>query len=723
MIFLVAFLASVVALASEPLVAHVDPFIGTQMHVDDKLMWGGAGGNTSPSATLPFGMVQVGPDTESQQSASFEFTRNSILGFSLTHLSGAGCLNSGELRILPVADVKKIPADLPLKRERGTNAPGSARPGFYSVQLENGVKAEMTATLRTGMLQFHFPAQSAISIDVGKTGAGDTVGFIHQTKERQLSGWVKGSTFCEAQDSYKLYFTIVTSADFQLSSLSASRSLLVFASPPHPGEQQKVIIKVGLSYVSEDGAADNLQKENPAWNFNAIRSAAERKWEKALARVLVSGPNHEHKKMFYTALYHSLLHPNIASDVTGNYLGYDGAVHSSHLHRHYANFSGWDMYRTQSQLLAWLFPKEASDMAQSLIADADQCGSLPEWGRNNNETGVMVGDPGAVILANFDAFGATDFDHVAALKYMKLSSFDPTTKCQSHIARPGLKEYMALGYVPDDLKGVWGPTATTLEYSVADAAVSEFARRHGDGTSADALAHRAQSWQNLFNPLSSYIQPKTSSGNWLEPFRVDSRDHYVEGSAAQYLWMVPHDSKSLIRLVGGDKTAVARLDEHFHDINSGPDSSHLYIGNEPGFGAPWIYLWAGAPSRTQALVRRIQNEAFSTGPDGLPGNDDLGATSAWFVWSALGMYPALPGRGDVVLHSPLFRDVVIKGGSGTLKIRAAKAPMPYVQELLLNGKKHSRTWLTPQQRNSGELIFEMGQLPSHWGEGETPPSL
>jgi hypothetical protein len=367
--------------------------------------------------------------------------------------------------------------------------------------------------------------------------------------------------------------------------------------------------------------------------------------------------------------------------------------------------------------VAVLARRETNDILQSMVEAGQQLGHLPKWTHQNREANVMNGDPGTLIVANGHAFGARDFDARAALALMNQSG--------SEIAgtvRGGLATYLRSGYL-------WN-AANTLEDTSADFALSRFARALGDGPLAAAYATRARFWRNTFNPATGYIQPRGPDGGWQTPFDPASGSGFVEGNAAQYTFMVPYDLHGLFTLLGGPEKAVARLDELFRELNAGLKRPHFYIGNEPQFATPWAYHFAGVPSKSSAVVRRIATQSFRTGPGGLPGNDDLGATSSWYVWAALGMYPAVPGTDVLTLHGPLFPAAKVDlGGGKTLEIRGAgaRADAPYVQTLSVNGQPTSKAWLPfSELAGGGTLAFTMGEQPNpEWGHApaDLPPSF
>jgi predicted alpha-1,2-mannosidase len=487
-----------------------------------------------------------------------------------------------------------------------------------------------------------------------------------------------------------------------------------------------VLFKVGLSYVSVANARANLAAENPGWDFDGVRASAHATWNNMLNQIQVSGGASTDTHIFYTALYHALLQPNTFSDVNGQYRGFDQRIHTDTSHTQYANFSGWDIYRTQIPLIAMIAPKQVSDMMQSLVVDAQEGGGLPRWSLANIDTGLMVGDPAAAILAEGLAFGADAFDTEAALRMLVRGATRPGVGAPGAQERPGLAQYLRLGYVPLSAN-VGAPTATSLEYYTADYAIACFAARIGDTATAQTFAARASRWSRLFNPATGFIQPRTNDGAFVG--NGASVDGFIEGTSSQYTWMIPFDAGDLIARMGGRAHAEQRLDAYLAKINSGPRETQAWMGNEVSFGAPWLYDYMGAPWKTQAAVRRVMNALFKNSPTGLPGNDDLGTMSAWYVWAALGLYPLIPGRAGFVLGSPLFPRVTLMLGGHRVSIVAngASQKAPYVQQLLVDDSSYSAQWLPLSTLTDATMLtYTLASTPNRaWGSAQVdaPPSL
>jgi predicted alpha-1,2-mannosidase len=478
-----------------------------------------------------------------------------------------------------------------------------------------------------------------------------------------------------------------------------------------------VQVKIGISFVGAAGAAANLTAEQPGFDLARVRATADADWNAALNRVQVTGGSAADLQKFYTALYRVLINPNIASDVNGQYRGFDNAIHTAG-HTVYQNYSGWDIYRSWAALIALIAPAEAADIARSMVLDGQQGGLLPKWSHNHNEHFVMTGDPGPIVLSSLHAFGARGFDTAAALALMDRAAAGGTT--QGSPIRGRQAGYVQRQYIHED-------PSDSLEYSASDFAIAQFARALGDTGRHNTYMARAQWWRNVFNTESQYIHDRNDNGTWPWPLHP-AAPTYTEGNASQYTWMVTYNFAALIDLMGGRQTAVQRLDHHFTQLNGGLSAPYFYIGNEPEHGVPWAYHFAAHPAGTAATVRRVMTESFTTGPGGLPGNDDLGATSAWYVWAALGMYPPTPGADTLALHGPLFGSVLIDRPAGDITITASGAGpgTPYVQGLSVNGAVTQRTWLRYADIAGGAtLAYTMGSAPSAWGTDPAvvPPSF
>jgi predicted alpha-1,2-mannosidase len=723
-----------------PPVKEVDPLIGTSDTT---------GGNVFPGASMPFGMIQWSPDTSSgfgpHQPASYVYEDHGIRDFSLNHLSGPGCPVFGDFPIMPVPGALNFsPAahSASLLASFAHNGE-KASPGFYSVSLGTGVFVELTVTMRSGLGRLTFPhrrsAEGTVLVSTGRDATGVRASSVRILGNNRLDGQVTSGGFCGSHNRYTVYFAGEFNHPFASFGTWKDHGLhhgSRTAGGPGSGayvtfdtsQDRTVEMKVALSYVSIQDAWLNMQDEIHGWDFNAVRQAASAAWSRDLGRILVQGGKEDNLWVFYTALYHALLQPNVFSDANGKYIGFDNRVHTAHHHVQYANFSGWDIYRSQIQLLALLHPRRTSDMIQSLLADAAQGGGgLPIWPVANDDSCVMVGAPSYPIIANAYAFRARGFDAHLALQIMLRGATPPGARCKTCTEYPHLSDYLKYGYYsPDEHSG----PSETLEFGAADFSLSRLAKALGDSPDYIKFTNRAQAWENTFNRATGYIEPRHNDGSFLSGFKPASDRHFVEGNAAQYTFEVPWDFERLLNLLGGPQQAIHRLDALFTHLNAGAHQPYFWMGNEPGFDIPWAYDFAGEPWQTQQVVRRIETQLFTVRSNGIPGNDDLGAMSSWYVFAAMGLYPEIPGVGGFCLDSPLFSQVIWRLGNGsTVLISGQNAgnANPYVRNLTLNGARYPTSWLPYSKIEHGAtVVFLLGSSPyTPWGSAvdRAPPSF
>ncbi|WP_371663213.1 GH92 family glycosyl hydrolase [Streptomyces sp. NBC_00280] len=763
---------------------YVDPLIGTRN-----------GGDVFPGAVVPYGMLSWSPENtrgdaiRTAAPGGYHYDATRIRGFSLTHMSGTGCAGgSGDIPFFPYAgQVTSSPASDTKDAVYAadfSHADETAEPGHYRVDLASGVTADLTATTRTGSARFTYPAGRPASMlirtansEVGSTDSTVTI----DPAARTVSGSVTSGNFCGHLDPegrrayYTLHFTARFDRAFKAtgtwqdarlnpggtSTSGGTGGFTANSGRPVAGKGAggyvefepgagPVGVKVGISYVSRAGAEANLAAENrPTRSFTSVQYAARRAWRSRLATIKVGGGTEAERTTFYTALYHSLLHPNVISDADRRYRGGDGEIHrvrASHDNQ-YGTFSGWDVYRSQVQLLTLLDPDTGSDIAQSLYELARQNGgSWDRWLHGASGTHVMNGDPSPAALAGIRAFGGRHFDLRGALDSLLRAATAPTRQDLSPAGRPvlsvgqrpSLDKYLARHYMPS-VSNAWGGAAETLEMSGADFALAELARAAGRKRTADTFMKRAQWWQNNFDIAAhrsgGYITNRKADGGWVPGFTPATGNGFVEGTAAQYTWMVPHNPAGLFAAMGGTATAVDRLDTFFHHADgswaftgSGGEKSEL--DNEPSVNVPYLYAYAGAPHKAQATVRAAMTRLWSTRPGGIPGNDDLGAMSSWYVFAALGMYPQVPSRAELVLASPLFPRIEIDrpyGNDISIRAAGAAADAPYVHCLAVNGRTSDRPWLPATfVRHGGTLDYTLAATPSPtWGTApsDAPPSF
>lgn len=721
------------AAAILPLTQYVNPFIGTDDSNSPNPVPGGAGGSTVPGPVAPFGMIQWSPDTPTASPSGYRYSDSQIQEFSLTHFNGAGCPNNEDIGILPITGgIGSSPGpNWTSYAATQTKSSEVAQAGYYKAVLSTygNTQVELTTTKRSGIMRLTYPSGTAskVLINASRSATGNRSGSVNISGST-VSGTFTGGGFCGSSKTYQIYWyaqfdraptsvgtwlgSTVNAGSTSTSGVNSGGYLNFDTST-----NRVVNMKVGISFVSVANAQANLNAEQSGFAFDTVRSNADTEWNTMLNRIQVSGGpggSAADLQKFYTALYRVLINPNIASDVNGQYRGFDQAVRTSS-RTVYQNYSGWDVYRSWAALIALIAPNEAADIAQSMVLDGQQGGLLPKWSHNSNEHFVMTGDPGPIIVSSMNAFGITGFDRASALNLMNASSNGGTM--QGSPIRGRQSGYMNLHYIYQD-------PSDSLEYSASDFAVAQFAQRQGNSSLYNTYMQRAQWWANVFSTESGYIHRRNSDGTWTWPLDPASPSGYTEGNASQYTWMVTYNFASLIDLMGGPETARQRLDHHFTELNGGLSRPFFYIGNEPEHGVPWVYHYARYPAGTSTTVRRVMNESFTTGPGGLPGNEDLGATSAWYVWAALGMYPPTPGADVLALHGPLFSSILIDRPNGDIQINSSGSGQ-YVQAFSFNGTPQSRNFIKyPEMSGGATLSYSMSASPSGWGTGaaDVPPS-
>jgi predicted alpha-1,2-mannosidase len=766
---------------------HVDPFAGTRPGPGTF-----GGGHNFPGAGVPFGMVQWSPDTtpaDRGRRAGYDYRDNHLRGFSLTHLSGAGCSLYGDFPFLPTTEpLRSSPARPGSGLLDGSLQPGfshadeQARPGFYSVDLKPRrgprIETELTATTRTGVGRFRFGANphASILVNAGGSAQADDLAEVQvHPQRREIDAAASSGLFCGQRPRYQVFIAAVFDRSFDAygtweggrlgpDSTGARATARPEANPKTTAQagayatfdtrhNRRVLVHVGLSFVSVEDARANLAAESAKEGFGAVARNAAASWNRALGRIRVSGGPPRLLDTFYTALYHALLAPRTFSDVGGAYPGMDGLPQIARHRVQYADFSGWDIYRGEIQLLSILAPKRAAEMARSLLADAAQSGCLPRWPYANGQSMTMVGDSADPILADIAAFGAGGFDRGAALAAMLRGASEECRGADGeYLERQGLAAYLRLGYVPFDLDtrirnansiygspdSVWASASTTLEYAIDDFAIAQLAARAGrDRGTYAAFMRRSANWRRLYDAKRGLIEPRLESGAFPSPYSDLHGAGFAEGDAFQQTWMVPQDPAGLAAAMGGPRRAAARLDRFLRQLNGGAGATHTdhaVLGDEPSLGAPWLYDWLRRPYRTQAVVRRALLTLYDASPDGYPGNDDLGTLSAWYVFGALGLYPAVPGVPMLALGSPLFprARIALPHGRRATIVAAARgrrgpAANPYVRSLRVDGHAYRRPWIGYCALARGaDLSFRLGRRPNRaWGASAAaaPPSF
>lgn len=740
----------------------VNPFIGSQ-----------AEGNTFPGASLPFGMVQLSPDTGHY--AGYRYTDDRIRGFSMTHVSGVGCGLGGDLPMTPMTG-RPDSTDYGEYAQPFRHETESASPGSYQVTLDDpdgAVTAELTATTRTGQqrLTYEGSEESGLMLNAGQALHGMRSSKVEVLDARTIRTTVEGSGFCQETEPYTLHFLTTFDRDIENVDLFDGDEFTAAStdgSAATEGESrqgawigfdttqdQDVEVTTSLSWVDAEGAAGNLAEEGGR-SFDEVRDAARSVWQERLDAIAVEGGTEEQQSTFYSSLYRSLLGPHRGDDVDGRYLGWDDEVHTADGHGYYQTSSLWDTYRTQIQLLALIAPQEARDQSISLILQGEQSGRLPRWGWGPVETNVMTGDPVTPQLVTAQQYGLLEGweDRL----WTQLVQNADTVPSSDHPAngRAGNDHYLEHGYVPAETGAECRPGdcdldhagSATMEYAVADAAMSVLAEDLGHEDDALRYAERSRSWESIINPDTGFPQPRDADGVFVGDPDPAFTKGFHEGTSWQYNWLVPQDVPGLIAKIGGTEATNERLDSFFayDQLLADPEgtardvwvnSAYDYYGtsrynpqNEPDLHAPYLYLWTGQPWKSPDVVRAALT-LFSDNPSGITGNDDVGTMSAWHVLSSLGIYPAIAGTDVLTIGSPIFDRAVIDlpepfyDGDLVIEAPGTSQDARYVQQVELDGRTHRQSWLTSADlRDGADLDIDLGTEPSDWAtrRGEQPPT-
>jgi predicted alpha-1,2-mannosidase len=705
----------------------VDPFIGTATV-----------GHTYPAATLPFGMVQVGPDTGNKGwdwCSGYHSQDSSILGFSHTHLSGTGAADMGDILFIPVvgetvfdAGDKENPASG--YRSRFSHSSETAKPGYYSVKLDDyNIFAEMTASQRVGFHRYTFPesSQAGVIIDL-EHGMEDVTqeSSIRVVDNQTITGYRNSSGFIKDQHIYfcarfsKPFETVTSYIDGEEGeernfSGKVCKVFLRFKTEP----DEKVFVKVGLSATGEEGAMKNLQKEIPGWDFEKTMEEANDLWNEYLSKIEVETINDEQKTIFYTALYHSLVSPNLVTDVDGSYRGWDGEVYKTKGSQElYTNFSLWDTYRAIHPLYALLFPDKNVDFINSMLQRYNEINQLPINEYGQNETYCMIGYHSVPVISEAILKDQEGFSYELAYKAMKESAMDDSR---------GVGYMKKYKYIPSELES--NSVSKVLEYAYDDWCIARVAKKLWKMDDYTYFIDRAKFYENQFDPSTGFMRGRHADGSWVTPFDPKSvsilnQGDFTEGNSWQYTFYVPQDVNALIELMGGDEGFCTKLDTLFNtdpsiDNERAWDVTGLIgqyaHGNEPSHHIAYLYNFAGEPWKTQEMVHRIKTELYSSGRDGLCGNDDCGQMSAWYIFSALGFYPVTPGMDYYVIGSPSIKSAKLhlpNGKEFVVKAESASDSNYYIQSAMLNGKNHSKSFVKYEDILKGGLLeFNMGNTP------------
>ena len=661
-------------------------------------------GNTYPAETVPFGAVQLGPDTSPDRTSGYHYKDTVIVGFSHNHLSGTGCPDFGDFLFTPTLSGKVEPLAFSHDDEY-------ARPGYYRVDFPAGITAEMTADIHTGAHRYTFKGKGIPQIQVD---AEYCIGWWSKALKAEIEadgpntiiGARNTTAWAHGRDSY---FSAEFSVPFAgVEKVGPGKLLLTF-----PEGTKEVTVFAGLSGVNVENARANRLAESTGATFDDMVSRAYADWDAALGKISVEGGPAD---VFYTCLYHTFVTPNRIDDVDGSYRDFKGENKKVEAGRfYYSTLSIWDTFRCWHPLQTILDPELTSDIINSMLDMYDCTGELPVWPLSSFETSCMIGYHSVSVIADAWLGGIRDFDGERALQAMITSS--------NHNEVNTAELYAHHGFVPADLKGETG--SRTLEYAYDDWCIARMAEDLGHKDIADEYYCRALSYQELFDPQTGFMRGKRLDGGWVRPLDPLSRSRdFTEATPWQYRFFVPHDLKGMENLMGGREAMLAAVDSLFNYRPAGQSSVDGDIGgirgqyaqgNEPGHTLPWLFYWLGEPSKSQEVVRWLLENTYTSAPDGICGNEDCGQMSAWYVLASLGIYPACPGSGQYILTAPLFKKAEIRLGNGkTMTIKADHPEYAYVSDVTLNGEPVDQHYITYLQvMNGGELEFRLSSKPDH----------
>lgn len=722
----------------------VDPFIGTGGH-----------GHTFPGATVPRGMVQLSPDTRTlgwDACGGYHYSDTSILGFSHTHLSGTGIGDLGDILMMPiVGDIKTVPGseDDPDAgyRSRFRHDSEQAEPGYYRVHLADyEIRAELTATARAGFHRYTYPAggKAGLVIDLAHTihGHRNVITELRVINDREIEGlkrtrgWAQNHhVYFHAKFSQPFHCTLYENGKVQPGHWAVATGATQAALQFDADLSKPVLVKVGISAVDYAGARRNVESEIADWDFEAVRQAARETWEALLDQIDVVGGSADNKTIFYTALYHTAISPNLFSDVDGRYRGIDQQIHQAGEQPIYTVFSLWDTFRALHPLLTILDPDLNDDFIETLLVHHDQGGILPKWELAGNYTGTMIGYHAVPVIVDAYLKGSRSFDieeayraAVASARYRYDDVLYPSEEVRAKL-NPLSKKYIEeLGFIPCDRENE--SVSKALEYAYDDWCLAEFATQLGRTQDAKRFADRSRSYQHYYDAESGFMRGRNQDGSWKTPFNPKFSEHrkdeYTEGNAWQWTWFVPHDVGGLADLMGGESAFREKLDQLFAESSeiegdrSSSDISGLIgqyaHGNEPSHHITHMYNLVGQPWKTQQLTHQILTTLYFNDPNGLSGNEDCGQMSAWYVLNAMGFYSFCPGRPEYSISRPLFDEVTIRVAEDRVfQVRAVgNAPEnQYIQAATLNGKRLSRPFLSHQAiMDGGVLELVMGPAPN-----------
>lgn len=683
----------------------------------------------SPAAIRPFGMISPGPFNSKTSPCGYQSRFENLIGFNHTHLQGTGCGSYGILVLLPTIGNKELGTTV---KSPITNQ--SATPGYYKTILNNennlNITAEMTCTKRAAIHRYTFPQSesSQVLIDLAQgilyTGKGEISGKIKHGNNNSLSGYVHTTAWGE----HSTWFYMEFNKPFEFKNKKEKGGITYFKTK----ENEEIYVKVGISYVSAENAKLNLHTEIPEWNFNQIKEDAKNEWNKELSKFEVKGGNHNQNVNFYTAIYHSMFHPQLTSDVNNQYRGLDGEIHTTKGHNHYSVLSTWDTFRAAHPLYTLVAPKLQSDVINTMLDDFNDSGWGPRWKLGSKEVFCMPGSWSDVIISDAFIKGITDFDTQTAWDLVyKNATVHYDKENNSRGRRDNLQDYLKYGYVnyPKYIN-----VSKTLEHAYCDFNISQFAKALNKENYTYEFKERALNYKKLWDSETKFFRGKDKNGNWSYTQNFDpciytgkGNNDYCEGNAWQWNWHVMQDTQGLINLMGGDKEFEHKLDTFFkpkkHKKKGHNPSSHIFgeywHGNEPDQHAIYAYNYIGKPEKTAEKIRLVLENEYKNNHWGISGNEDAGQMSAWYIFSAMGFYPYLHSVPQYTIGSPIFDEVILNLPNGSkCKITTENNSDKniYIQSMTINGKTWDKTYLPHDAiMNGSHINFIMANKPSKWG--------
>ena len=698
-------LATIFSVSAQDYTQYVNPFIGTGGH-----------GHVFLGANVPFGNIQAGPTQKKQGwdwCSGYHYSDSTVIGFGQMHLSGTGIGDLGDVSLLPMTN--------PSQREvKFSHRAEYVRPGYYSVMLASGIRVELTATQRVAFHRYSFPADATkgyIALNLAQGIGWDkmTSCKFKQESDKTITGFRMSEGWAKDQ---RVYFVAEFSEPVKLEE-NERDTIGIFSVA---STSQPLLVKVGISAVSVENARENLQQELPGWNFASVVSKANADWNRELSKIAIKTQDERAKRIFYTALYHTMIAPSVFSDVNGEYRGADGKTHKGDF-TDYTTFSLWDTYRAAFPLMTLIQPEMQRDLAETMLHIFKQQGKLPVWHLMGNETDCMVGNPGIPVLVDI-ALKGFNVDKKAVFEAVKASAM------RDERGMGLLKKY---GYIPCDLDPEKETVAKGLEYALADACIAKLAKQLGKTEDYKYFYKRSQSYRDFyFDKQTKFMRGVTSDHKFREPFdpfsTVHRQDDYTEGNAWQYVWLVPHDVHGLVSAFGGEKPFASKLDSLFivngdMGAEASPDITGLIgqyaHGNEPSHHILYMYNYVGQPWKGADKIRYVLANLYHDDFDGLSGNEDVGQMSAWYILSSVGFYQVDPAGGRYVFGSPLFDEATLNVGNGkTFRVVAHNnsSENKYIQSAKLNGKPYTRSYIDFKDIvRGGTLEFVMGNKPSQFG--------